>query len=58
MKVTFQAKYFAANFPTYSDLLNSYRLGGGHIPSLYAFLKAKSQIKKIRLTDGEKNKCL
>ena len=43
--INYQARHFAANFKTYSDLIKSYRFTGGRIPSKLAFYKAKKILK-------------
>ena len=42
----FQAEYFARCFHSYDETIQSYRLGGGHIPSRHNFNRAKTQNKK------------
>ena len=44
--------YFARNFKSWNQLVDCYRLGGGHIPSRHHFDKAKNKLKKNPPSDG------
>ena len=42
------ANNFARQFKSYDETIQSYRLGGGHIPSHHNFNRAKRRNKKAR----------